>query len=281
MTELSDLWASAAWLLGLTLVALLGVFQGPLRQAWRRRQLAQQPFPSLWRAVLRQHWPYFKHMPADLQLQLKKRMQIFLAEKPIIGCGGLTVTEEMRVLIAAQACLLLLNRSQNRFEGVRQVLLYPGAFWVQRPISQEGGIQQEQRRALSGESWTQGQVILSWDDVLRGAASPDDGNNVVIHEFAHQLDQAKGAATGLPADISRWQRARWAAVMSGEYAAHQQRAAAGQVSLLSDYAVTDPAEFFAVASEVFFEQAEALSQQHPALYEQLSRYYRLNLLSWS
>ena len=281
MTELSDLWASAAWLLGLTLVALLGVFQGPLRQAWRRRQLAQQPFPAMWRAVLRQHWPYFKHMPANLQLQLKKRMQIFLAEKPIIGCGGLTVTEEMRVLIAAQACLLLLNRSQNRFEGVRQVLLYPGAFWVQRPISQEGGIQQEQRRALSGESWTQGQVILSWDDVLRGAASPDDGNNVVIHEFAHQLDQAKGAATGLPADISRWQRARWAAVMSGEYAAHQQRAAAGQVSLLSDYAVTDPAEFFAVASEVFFEQAEALSQQHPALYEQLSRYYRLNLLSWS
>lgn len=116
---------------------------------------------------------------------------------------------------------------------------------------------------------------------MRGAADAGDGQNVVIHEFAHQLDQAKGAATGLPADISRWQRARWAAVMSGEYAAHQQRAAAGQVSLLSDYAITDPAEFFAVASEVFFEQAEALSQQHPALYEQLSRYYRLNLLSWS
>ncbi|WP_310737808.1 M90 family metallopeptidase [Ideonella paludis] len=281
MSELTEVIGSAGLLLVLTLLALGWLLREPLAQAWRRRRLAQQPFPAAWRAVLRQHWPYFRRMPADLQLQLKKRMQVFLAEKPIIGCGGLEVTDEMRVLIAAQACLLLLNRSQSRFDGVRQILLYPGAFWVQRPVTQDGGVQHEQRRALSGESWVQGQVILSWDDVLRGAADAGDGQNVVIHEFAHQLDQAKGAATGLPADISRWQRARWAAVMSGEYAAHQQRAAAGQVSLLSDYAVTDPAEFFAVASEVFFEQAEALSQQHPALYEQLSRYYRLNLLSWS
>lgn len=281
MSELSGAVGSAGWLLGLTVLALAWVLREPLTQAWRRRQLARQPFPAAWRAVLRQHWPYFRRMPADLQLQLKKRMQVFLAEKPIIGCAGLVVSDEMRVLIAAQACLLLLNRSQSRFDGVRQILLYPGAFWVQRPITQDGGVQQDQGRALSGESWVQGQVILSWDDVLKGAADASDGQNVVIHEFAHQLDQAKGAATGLPADISRWQRSRWASVMSTEFAAHQQRAAQGQPSLLSDYAVTDPAEFFAVASEVFFEQAALLEQQHPALYEQLSRYYRLHLLSWS
>ena len=119
-------------------------------------------------------------------------MQVFLAEKPFIGCDGLEVTDEMRVTIAAQACLLILNRRTDYFANLRQILVYPGAFLVDRVHTDGAGVLQEQRQVLSGESWSQGQVILSWDDVVDGASVVDDGRNVVIHEFAHQLDQQNG-----------------------------------------------------------------------------------------
>jgi len=138
----------------------------------------------------------------------------------------------------------------------------------------------EQRRALAGESWVQGQVLLSWQDVLKGGDDPADGNNVVIHEFAHQLDQAKGFANGAPALRSRADYQRWSAVMQYEFDALRERAARGEPGLLDSYGATDPAEFFAVASEVFFERAAELAYAHPALYQELSRYYRLNPLSW-
>ncbi len=152
----------------------------------------RQPFPEAWREILRRRVPYFRSMPADLQLQLKKRMQVFLAEKPFIGCDGLEVTDEMRVTIAAQACLLILNRRTDYFANLRQILVYPGAFLVDRVHTDGAGVLQEQRQVLSGESWSQGQVIVSWDDVVDGASVVDDGRNVVIHEFAHQLDQQNG-----------------------------------------------------------------------------------------
>jgi len=134
---------------------------------------------------------------------------------------------------------------------------------------------------LSGESWSQGQVILSWQDTLQGAAAPNNGQNVVIHEFAHQLDQEAGSANGAPVLARRDYYARWAQVLGAEFAQLQARAAQGQPSLLSDYGATDPAEFFAVASEVFFEQPQSMAVEHPALFRELSQFYRLNPLSWS
>ena len=238
----------------LTLAVLVWQLRDRLFDRWRRRRITQVPFPASWRRILRQRVPQVARLPADLQLQLKKRIQVFLAEKPFIGCGGLEVDDEMRVTIAAQACLLLLNRDDDEFAGLRQVLVYPGAFVVDRLHTDPSGVRQERRQVLLGESWQQGQVILSWPDVLAGAASADDGRNVVIHEFAHQLDQHNGAANGAPRLRGRGRRARWAQVLGREYVALRQRAAVGEPSLLSDYGATDPAEFFAVATEVFFEQ---------------------------
>jgi Mlc titration factor MtfA (ptsG expression regulator) len=270
-------------LLLLMLVALLPLawlLGQPLRNYWRRHQLMHRPFPPEWRQILRERVPYFRAMPADLQLRLKKHIQVFLAEKPIIGCAGLVVDDEIRVTIAAQACLLLLSRRSDYFSELRQILVYPGAFIVDRIKAEPSGVLQDQRQVLAGESWSQGQVILSWPDALEGAATPDDGRNVVIHEFAHQLDQEKGHANGAPWQPGSHRRERWAKVFAWEYAALRRRAESGEPSLLNNYGATDPAEFFAVASEAFFEQPHLLAAEHPDLYLQLSGYYRLNPLSW-
>ena len=259
----------AAWLWGPAVLAAL-----------RRDRVRRQAFPPAWRDILRRRMPAYTRLPPDLQLQLRKHVQVLLAEKPFIGCAGLEVTDEMRVLIAAQAALLLLNRRADYFGNLRQILVYPGAFVVERSQADGSGLTHETRRALSGESWQQGQVLLSWDDVLAGAADPDDGRNVVIHEFAHQLDQERGRANGAPWLGRRERYARWAAVLGAEFAALHQRLARGEPGLIDPYAATDPAEFFAVVSEHFFEQPGLLAAAHPALYGELVQCYRTDPLSW-
>ncbi len=266
---------------GIALVVAGWFAAEPIALEWRRARIRLRPFPEAWRDILRRRVPYFRGLPADLQLQLKRHIQAFLAEKPFIGCAGLEVTDEMRVTIAAQACLLLLNRRRtDYFPNLRQILVYPGAFIVDRAVTDGAGVLQEQRQVLSGESWSQGQVILSWDDVIDGAAVVDDGRNVVIHEFAHQLDQHNGHANGAPLLIGRGSYAKWARVLGEEFARLRERASQGLPSLFSYYGATNPAEFFAVASEVFFEQAGRMVREHPELYRELRQFYRVDPLSW-
>jgi Mlc titration factor MtfA (ptsG expression regulator) len=221
-----------------------------------------------------------RHMPADLQLQLKKHIQVFLAEKAFVGCAGLVITEEMRVTIAAQACLLILNRPTGYYPQLRQILVYPGAFRVNHSHADEAGVMQTQRRTLSGESWSHGQVVLSWNDTLEGAAITDDAYNVVIHEFAHQLDSEKGYTSGAPILEGPHRYERWSRVMQHAYDRLCEAVDRHEHTFLDPYAATDPAEFFAVVSEVFFEQPLDLAQEHPDIYEELSGFYRINPMSW-
>ena len=164
----------------------------PAWDRWRRARVAARPFPAAWTAIVERRVPYVRRLPPDSRRALERHIQVFLAEKPFTGCAGMEITDEVRVTVAAQACLLLLGRRAGGFPGLRQVLVYPGAFLVERfhPVVVGGVVlQSEEPRVLSGESWTHGQVVLSWEGVLEGAVQPDDGRNVVIHEFAHQLDQ--------------------------------------------------------------------------------------------
>ena len=250
------------------------------RARYRRERLRRQPFPEEWRHILRRRVRAFRRLPADLQLQLKGHIHVFLAEKDFVGCDGLEVTDEMRVTIAAFACLLLLNRETEYFPNLRQILVYPGAFVVDREASDEAGVVQNERHVLSGESWSQSQVILSWQDVVEGAAVPDDGFNVVLHEFAHQLDQEAGYANGAPELGSRGHYARWSRVLGEEFERLRRRTEAGQQSLLDDYGATDPAEFFAVVTEVFFEQPQLLREENQALYQELSRFFCVDPAAW-
>lgn len=267
----------------LILLAAAGIAAWPLWVRLRRERIAGRPFPQPWRRILRRRVPLVARLPARQQLKLKALMQVFLAEKPVIGCRGLRVTDEIRVTIAALACLPLLGAARGIYPELRQVLVYPSAFVVDRPVTEAGGVLSEQRRVLAGESWSQGQVLLAWDEVLRGAATPGDGHNVVIHEFAHQLDQANGRANGAPALATAEAYRRWSTVMQNEFDALRWRLARVDETgpgLIDPYAATDPAEFFAVVSELFFERPVELAAGHPALYGELSGYYRLDPASW-
>ena len=271
-----------AWVLGLAVLLVAYWAWGPRWRASRRARLNQTPFPAEWRALVRQHVPLVARLPADLQQQLRQRMQVFIAEVPFIGCQGLEVTDAMRVVVAAQACLLLLNRPQAEFAGLRQVLLYPGPFRVRGEAVDAAGLHYARNDVLSGESWAQGQVILSWPDCLAGAADPSDGVNVVVHEFAHQLDQESGHANGAPPDALR--QRQWSPVFSQAFESIRRGfydLPAGQQPLFDDYALSAPAEFFACACEVFFERGADVQALHPQLYDQLHTYFRTDTAAWA
>jgi MtfA peptidase len=264
----------------LLLIASAWLWGPPAWNALRRARIRAQPFPQPWREVLRRRMPAFARLPPDVQLRLKKLAQVLIAEKPFIGCAGLQVSDEMRVLVSVQAALLLLRRGAGYYPRLRRVLIYPGAFVVERSTGDGAGLVHDERRALAGESWQQGQVLLSWSDVLDGAADPHDGRNVVIHEFAHQLDQETGPANGAPwlADVR--QRATWAQVLELEFRALQSRLEQGATGLIESYAATNAAEFFAVVSELFFERPSELAAAHCALYAQFKGFYGVDPVAW-
>jgi len=254
----------------------------PLWVARRRKRLRETPLPAAWRGIIERNVPYLARLPAGLRARIEGHVQVFLDEKNFVGCGGLAITDEVRVTIAAQACLLVVSRDSYYFPRVRDILVYPDAFVVERVT---GGpmLQTDSTRVLSGESWAHGQVVLSWSDVVQGAAIDDDGRNVVIHEFAHQLDQEKGYANGAPWLGRRERYPRWSRVMGAEFARLQYSAASGEPSMFSAYGATEPAEFFAVVSEAFFERPRTFAFLHPALYEELRGVYRVDprAFDWS
>ncbi|MES1161760.1 MAG: M90 family metallopeptidase, partial [Rhizobacter sp.] len=256
--------------------ALIAALAGPtLLRLWRRQRVARRPFPHAWRDIVRRRVPLVRELPAAQQLRLKKHIQILLAEVPFVGCAGLELNDEIRVTIAAQAAFLLLGRGGS-FGNLREVLVYPGHFVVPHSAAGAGGVVHEGHDVLAGQSWQRGQVIVAWNAVRDGAADPHDGANVVMHEFAHQLDQDNGAANGAPYVGNRTVQQAWARVMNHEFDALQARLARAEPGLIGRYASTNPAEFFAVTTELFFERPDRLAAEHPALYEQLMRCYRSN-----
>jgi Mlc titration factor MtfA (ptsG expression regulator) len=237
--------------------------------------LRSRPFPAEWRDILRRRVPLVAHLPAALQMRLKRHIQVFVAEKPFIGCQGQVIDDEVRVTVAAQACLLLLgDATPAYFPRLQQVLVYPEPFLVRRERPAGAGLMHTAPQVLAGESWAHGQVVLAWSEVVGGAADASDGRNVVLHEFAHQIDQDKGVADGSPWRSDRRARRRWEQVMNAAWASAQ----ADPSPLLEG--ATDRAELFAVLSEVFFERAHALAAEAPDVYSELASLYGLDPAGW-
>lgn len=251
---------------------------------WRRRQMrlaSAEVFPRAQRQWLRQHWPLYRKLPSDVQLRLHKSIQQFLADKEFVGCDGFVVTPQVQLLIAAQACLLSINQPESHYPELRQILVYPDAFVVPTKHIGASGVVTEHSEVRLGESWTQGQVILSWRHTQAGAAAPYDGQNLVFHEFAHQLDQLSGQANGAPPQPTLALQQRWAQQMPTLYANYCADLAQRKPRLLDAYASTNAAEFFAVAVECFFERPAELQLDSPSLYLLLRDYFQLDPQLWN
>jgi Mlc titration factor MtfA (ptsG expression regulator) len=263
-----------------SIAILLLVAAAMMAPGWRLKRALRQPMPAAFTAILSRNIPIYTRMPAPLQLQLHKLVQQFLHQKKFIGCEGLDIDDEMRVTIAGQACLLLLNRPSRVYPGLDTVLVYPSAFLVPRNHVDAAGVVTETRQDLLGESWGDGRVVLSWDHVRRGAHDWTDGQNVVLHEFAHQLDSESGSNNGAPYLGSQESYRSWSAVLSRDFAGLRADAIYQQQSVLDHYGATSPAEFFAVATETFFEKPYQMAERHPALFAEFGKYYRVDPRDW-
>jgi Mlc titration factor MtfA (ptsG expression regulator) len=240
----------------------------------RRDRLRSQPFPGSLLEILRRNVPYYGRLSAAEQQDLQGTIQVFVAEKNFEGCGGLEMTDEIKITIAAYACILLLHLQHDYYPRLQSVLVYPDAYPVPGVRRLVGNIVVEGNELRAGESWRTGVVVISWNHVLHRPTDPGGSGNVALHEFAHQLDQEKGVADGAPVLPNSSMYRAWARILGREYQALSEAADADRPTLLDKYGATNPAEFFAVVTEHFFEHPVQLKEQHPELYEELKLYYR-------
>ncbi len=249
----------------------MGLFH-PIRDA-RRKKLAEAPFASEWVKIIDQNVPYCQKLNSQERHKLWELVAVFIDEKNFEGCMGLAITDEIKLTIAAQACLLLLNLEHNFYEKLVTILVYPAGFEFNKESYESNGIVSEERLPVSGVSYSLGVISLSWSDTTHGARSPDDGSNVTLHEFAHQLDLLDNAMNGAPILSSRSMYRDWARVLGSEFDELRNAVAEGKPSIISSYGATNPAEFFAVVTELFFERPVELKASHSALYEEFRQYY--------
>jgi MtfA peptidase len=233
----------------------------------------ENPLPVEWGALMQRRVRFFHRLSPEDQGRLGGLIQVFLDEKVFEGCGGLQITDEIRVTVAGYACILLLGGQSDMYPRLRTILVYPRAYLAPQSIRRPDGTVSEGIQGRSGEAWSFGNIVLSWKDILRDSDNPREGRNVVFHEFAHQLDFESGSAQGAPILPRGARYADWARVLGGEYKSLVDSLESGKPSLLDKYGAESPAEFFAVTTECFFLKPADLLAQHPDLYSQLKSYY--------
>jgi len=246
----------------------------------RRARLRARPFPNDWTAIL-DGVPLCRRLPREDFLELQGHVQVFLAEKRFEGAGGLAIDDAVRVTIAGQACVLLLHRASRSFPKLRSIIVYPGEYVAPLEEVDDNGFVMEDVESRSGESWAHGSLVLSWDDVLADLDDPFGELNVVLHEFAHQLDAETGEMNGCPPIAEPGLRADWAREMDSAYADHCRLVDRGRPTVLDPYGAEEPSEFYAVATEAFFQQPRRILAALPSLYDVLRRYYEQDPATWS
>lgn len=237
------------------------------------------PVSTFWCKILTDDFALYQRLPLDLQTRLEGHINIFLHEKLIFGGNGQEVTDQVRVLIAAQACLLILNKVTDYYPDFRKTLVYPETYMT-KIIRQDGMLRSQSVDVLAGKSWHRGPVVLAWTQVLQDAIDGRNGHNIVMREFAHNLDQENSIMDGLPVFSDAPQYPGWARVLNKEYKQQQQKMRDGEVDVIDSYAAGSPAEFFTVVTETFFEKSRQLKKNHPNLYEQLQVFYQLDPVVW-
>jgi len=251
-----------------------------IKELFGGEEAVEVVFKTEWIALLSENVPMYACLPEDLRLRLHQRIARFISSIRFEGCNGLDLTEEMILTVAAQACMLVLNREGAPYPELRNIYLYPDSFSSNQKSQDAFGIVTEGEVHRLGESWETGTVILSWSSVEHGARNIHDAENVTFHEFAHQLDHEDGATDGAPGLPSREAYRSWARVFRANYADFQERLEHGKRTLIDPYGATNPAEFFAVVTETFFEKPRQLHKKRPDLYAELQEFYGIDPAEW-
>lgn len=250
-----------------------------LRRFWKQYRLRRNRIPwQLWHSVVLQA-PVLSALNKCEKRRLRILAGFFLQRKTINGAGGLVVDDVIRVTIAAQACLLVLNLDLDYFNGWVEVIVYPAPFVAERAVVDETGVVHRQRHALGGESWGRGPLILSWSDIAPESRYQGGVRNVVLHEFAHKLDALNGAADGFPPLHKGMAVERWSHDFSSVFETLQRQLEIHQHTLIDPYAGVSPAEFFAVVTEYFFEAPRLLHRYYPDIYRDMQTFYRQDPLN--
>ncbi len=242
-------------------------------KSWRRARILQQATldPALWRATL-DRYPFTRVLADDEIERLRELTILFLHQKGIHGAAGMAMRDDVRVAIAAQACILILNLGLEFYRGWVEVIVYPDEFVAEYDYVDEAGVAHRVAEPMTGESWERGPVILSWADAQE--AGRGKAYNVVIHEFAHKLDMLNGEPNGCPPLHADMSRAHWSGAFGKAYEDFCRKVDSRVELELDEYAAESPAEFFAVMSEVFFESPFAARECYPEVYAQLAQFYR-------
>ncbi|MBW7472672.1 zinc-dependent peptidase [Marinobacter sp. F4218] len=260
-------------LFAVTFIAL-SVFYLFFYQDWRRKRQLKQPFPEAWRQELETSVPLYRKLSSGLKKRLEQHVQLFLAEKAFYGCDGFEVDDRVRITVAGHACLLILARPFGEYDEVRSILVYPDVYRVQAP-ERDGMVVSVNEQIRAGEASSRGQVVLAWSECEEGARTPNGPHNVILHEFAHQLDYLDGTADGAP-PLSGKQAEEWQHTMTKAYEDLRHSLRHHHQGWLDPYGATQPAEFFAVLTEAFYQQPHHLKDTQPAVYEVLCDYYRVD-----
>ena len=243
------------------------------REARERRALARRPIPDLlWRRTLRR-FPFLALADAADGAELQRLTRLFLDQKEFSAAGGLRLSDDIAVAIAAQACLPVLRLGLAPYSAFVGIVVHAGQVVARREVTDDDGVVHDYDEVLAGEAMEGGPVMLSWSDVRRAGRTRSQGYNVVIHEFAHVLDMGDGTADGMP-PLPPDQRSHWQQVLRQDYEDFCRRVDADEPTALDPYGAENPGEFFAVASEAFFVSPRPMRAEHPALYRLLAGFYR-------
>lgn len=259
----------------LIITSISWIWLAPIFTKYQRQKITNQPFPLYWISVLEENVYLYKILPNYLRQKLHSLILIFLKEKQFIGCNELEITPEIKITIACLACLLLLNNRNNYYPYLDSILVYPTIFAVKR-LQNFNEYYIEEKQVLSGESWSKhGLIVLAWEEVKNDAKNHYHGHNVVLHEFAHQLDQEDGSMNGVPKLNSNPEYQDWANIFSQSYQQLCDDLQTGIKPVINPYGATNTAEFFAVVTETYFTNPNALQSKYPQLYQHLKNYYQI------
>jgi MtfA peptidase len=252
----------------------------PLIQYLKRKWIARKPFPDVWLKTLENRVPVWHRLPSRYRDVLKRHIPVILSEKNFEGCAGLELTEEMKVIIAAYACVPILEETGNYYGGLQAILVYPDNYIAPVREYEEGGVVTEGFEPRSGEYWGTGNIVLAWSEIEKTLRGREAGQNLIIHEFSHQLDDRYGLSAGISVEGEAFRDDEWTQTLARSYRKHLRNMQGRRRSVLDEYGATSPAEFFSVASEAFFESPGALHREVPGLYRILREFYALDPISW-